>query len=109
MVRAFAMQAVQAGNKDCIKFAAESLNSSRITNMLREAQSHATLTIEELDHDSLLVNFRNGTLDARTMKLREHRREDYITAIIPHYSARLQPQGNVPQLEEVYRCHLRQR
>jgi putative DNA primase/helicase len=84
MVRAFAMQAVRADNKECIKFAAESLNSARISNLLREAQPHATLTIQELDRDPLLVNFRNGTLDARTGELRDHRREDYITAIIPH-------------------------
>jgi putative DNA primase/helicase len=31
-----------------------------------------------------LLNFQNGTVDLRTGEFREHRREDYITRIVPH-------------------------
>jgi putative DNA primase/helicase len=84
MIRVFGTEALQAGDKEGIRWAADCLNSPRITNMLREAQPHATLTIAEMDRDPLLINFRNGTLDGRTMKLRRHQREDYITKVIPH-------------------------
>jgi putative DNA primase/helicase len=94
MVRAFALEAVQAGDKDAIKFSADCLNTARITNMMREAQPHATLTIAELDRDPLLVNFPNGTLDARTGQMRSHRREDHITAIIRH---EYNPKAQCPQ------------
>jgi len=32
-----------------------------------------------------LINFLNGTVDARTKELREHRRDDYITKLV-HYN-----------------------
>ena len=97
MVRAFARQAVDVNKEDYIKFAAESLNSARISNMLREAQSKATLAMDELDRDTLLINFLNGTLDARTGKLRKHSAEDYITALVPHdYN----PEAQCPRWEE---------
>src|SRR5262249_15825808 len=38
---------------------------------------------EEFDRDPWLFNCPNGTLDLRTGKLREHRREDYITKLCP--------------------------
>ena len=59
----------------------------------------ATLTIAELDRDPLLVNFKNGTLDARTGKLREHRREDYITSVLAYD---LQPESEAPKVGKVY-------
>src|SRR5262249_40664409 len=84
MARAFGVEAGQAGDKAAIEWGAECLNSSRVTNMLREAQPHATLTIAELDRNPLLLNCMNGTFDAQSGELRPHRREDYITAIIPY-------------------------
>jgi putative DNA primase/helicase len=84
MVRAYGAQASTAGDSEAMKFAAESLNSARISNMLREAAPHAILKVDEMDRDPLLINFRNGTLDARKELLREHRSEDYITALIPY-------------------------
>lgn len=97
MVRAFVVQAVAAGGEELIKYAAGSLNSAFISNMIREAQSHATLTVEELDRDPLLINFLNGTLDAHTGMLREHRREDYITKLIPH---NYNPEAQCPKWEK---------
>jgi putative DNA primase/helicase len=84
MIRAFGAQAFAAGEEKGIKFAADCLNSPRITNLLREAQPKATLLIAELDRDPLLVNFQNGTLEARTNKLRKHRREDHITSVLAY-------------------------
>jgi putative DNA primase/helicase len=37
----------------------------------------------QLDADPFLLNVRNGTLDLRTGQLREHRREDYLTKLVP--------------------------
>jgi putative DNA primase/helicase len=37
----------------------------------------------DMDRDPFLLNVRNGTLDLRTGKLREHRREDLITKLVP--------------------------
>lgn len=84
VVRAYGVQAAESHEERHMKFAAESCNSARIANMIREAQPHALLRIAELDRDPLLVNFTNGTLDARTGTLRPHSREDYITAIVPY-------------------------
>ncbi len=61
-IREFGVQAAKQGHKEKIRFAAESLNSSRITNMMREAQPNATIKIEQLDANPWLINFRNGTL-----------------------------------------------
>lgn len=38
---------------------------------------------EGLDLDPFLLNCMNGTLDLRTGKLRPHRREDYLTKLVP--------------------------
>jgi putative DNA primase/helicase len=38
---------------------------------------------DQLDTDPYLLNLQNGTLDLRTGKLREHRREDFITKLAP--------------------------
>jgi P4 family phage/plasmid primase-like protien len=91
MVRALKHQIVDAQSKQTpdeqeawLKFAGATLDSARISHMLREAQPYATLRIADLDRDSLLVNFLNGTLEAGSGQLREHRREDYITAVIPY-------------------------
>lgn len=84
VVRAYGVQAAEAQDEKHMKFAAACGDSTRITNMMREAQPQATLRIAQLDTDTRLVNFLNGTLDARTMRLRPQRREDYITAVIPH-------------------------
>lgn len=37
----------------------------------------------ELNRNKYLVNFRNGTLDLATGQLRPHRREDYVTKMVP--------------------------
>jgi putative DNA primase/helicase len=55
----------------------------RINAMLDLARSEPGIPIlpEQLDRDPWLFNCPNGTLDLRTGTLREHRREDLITAL----------------------------
>ena len=105
---AFILQAAEAdGEEETLKkmrqFAGSLLNSSRLTNMLREAQPKATVKIADLDRDPWLVNFKNGSVDVSTGKLREHRREDFATHLIPH---NYNPQAKCPQflkfLDEVF-------
>jgi len=80
----FARQALAAKNESAAKFAAGCLNSQRISNALREAQPHLAIRPAELDTDADLLNCANGTLDLKTGRLREHRREDFITKLVHH-------------------------
>lgn len=95
MLRAFAAQANEITKpelrEETLGYALGCEHTNALSNMIREAQVMAPLRVEEMDRDPLLVNFCTGTLDARTGKLREHRREDYITTVIPHdYNAKAQ-------------------
>jgi len=81
----FWRQATEDKNNEATEFARSSLNSSRISNMLREAQPHLAITPAELDQHSYLLNFTNGTVDLRTGELQPHRREDFITKLV-HFS-----------------------
>jgi putative DNA primase/helicase len=80
----FARQALAAKNGEAAKFAAGCLNSQRISNSLREAQPHLAIRPAELDTHPDLLNCANGTLDLKTGRLREHRREDFITKLAHH-------------------------
>jgi putative DNA primase/helicase len=77
-------QALAAKNESATRFAAVCLNSQRITNALREAQPHLAIRPVELDLDPDLLNCANGTLELKTGRLREHRREDFITKLVRH-------------------------
>jgi putative DNA primase/helicase len=80
----FARQALVAKNETAAKFAAGCLNSQRISNALREAQPHLAIRPGDLDNHADLLNCTNGTLDLKTGRLREHRREDFITKLVHH-------------------------
>ncbi len=80
----FARQALAAKNETAAKFAASCLNSQRITNALREGQPHLAIRPAELDRHPDLLNCANGTLDLKTGRLREHRRDDFITKLVHH-------------------------
>jgi putative DNA primase/helicase len=56
---------------------------ARIKEMVDLARSDVPIMPDELDADPWLLNTRSGTVDLRTGKLREHRREDLITKIAP--------------------------
>ncbi len=57
----------------------------RITAMIELAQSEQGVPVRpsDLDPDPWLLNCENGTVDLKTGELREHRREDHITKIVP--------------------------
>jgi putative DNA primase/helicase len=76
----FIRQCIAAKQDD--EFAVTSRNSSRITNMLREAQPALAVTPDQLDQHPYLLNFLNGTVDLRTGELNPHRRENLITKLV---------------------------
>jgi putative DNA primase/helicase len=58
---------------------------SALNNMIKAApiEKGIAVTSDQLDSDKWLLNCKNGVLDLRTGELREHKREDLITKIIP--------------------------
>ena len=68
-----------------VKFVMRSEAEPRIAAMISLAASEVGIPVllEELDADPFLFNCANGTLDLRTGRLREHRREDLITKVSP--------------------------
>jgi putative DNA primase/helicase len=71
------------GRKRIARHAAASESRARIEGMVALARSMVPVRPEDLDADPLLLNCANGTVDLRTGKLREHRREDLITKLAP--------------------------
>ena len=67
------------------KHALRSEAKSRIQAMIDLAWSEPEIvaTPDDFDRDLWLLNCQNGTIDLRTGKLREHRREDLITKLAP--------------------------
>jgi putative DNA primase/helicase len=67
------------------KWAKNSESSERMAAMARWVRSEPGITVqpEQLDEDPWVVNCLNGTIDLRTGQLREHRREDLITHVLP--------------------------
>src|SRR6266568_2773232 len=76
-------QANCTGDKSA-KLMATFQNTGRITNLLREAQPHLTIHPDQLDTAKHLLNFRNGTLNLRTLELRPHSPADFITKSVKH-------------------------
>jgi putative DNA primase/helicase len=68
-----------------LQWALESESARRINAMLDLARSEPGVAIKpgDLDRDPWLFNCKNGTLELRAGKLREHRREDYLTKLCP--------------------------
>jgi len=73
----------EARRKALAKHAAASESETRIRAMIELAKSEVPVSPDDLDADPWLLNVLNGTIDLRTGKLREHRREDLITKIAP--------------------------
>jgi putative DNA primase/helicase len=69
--------------KALAKHAAASESETRIRAMVELAKSEAPVSPDELDADPWLLNVLNGTIDLRTGELREHRREELITKLVP--------------------------
>jgi P4 family phage/plasmid primase-like protien len=73
----------EARRKELAKHARVSESERRIRALVELAKSEAPTSPDELDADPWLLNVLNGTINLRTGKLREHRREDLITKIAP--------------------------
>lgn len=71
--------------KALARHAASSEAEPRIRRMVSLAESEAEVAVDarSLDVDPWALNVANGTIDLRTGKLREHRREDLITKLVP--------------------------
>ena len=67
------------------KHAHASEKAGALASMLLLAQDEkgVPVSLEELDADPWLLNCENGTINLKTGKLREHRREDLITKLCP--------------------------
>lgn len=69
--------------KAFVGHAIHSESVSRITAMITLAEALVPIRPEEFDRDHWLLNVANGTLDLKTGKLRDHRRNDFITKLAP--------------------------
>jgi putative DNA primase/helicase len=71
--------------KATIEWGLKSESRARLEAMLALAASEPGIAVtpDQLDSDPWLFNCDNGTIELRTGKLREHRREDLITKICP--------------------------
>jgi putative DNA primase/helicase len=63
----------------------KSESAARINAMIDLARSEPGIPIlpDQLDREPWLLNVQNGSIELRTGKLREHRRDDYITKLAP--------------------------
>lgn len=75
----------ESERKAIAKHAQRSEAESRLKAMISLAESEPGIPITqgEFDRDPWLLNCQNGTLDLRTGELREHRRGDFITRLVP--------------------------
>lgn len=101
-VRRIYQEAANAEDADARKALANHAKSSeakgRIEAMISLARSEAGIAVtpEELDADPWALNVPNGTLDLRTGELRDHRREDLITKMVP---VEYDPDATAPTFE----------
>ena len=77
-----------------IKHAAKSLNAREVKNMVEMAKHKLPVQMEAFDTNLWLLNCANGTVNLRTGKLHPHRREDYITKLVPVY---YDPEAQCPE------------
>lgn len=81
---------------ETIRFAKDSSRASGIAAMLRLAASLSSIGVDEMDVNPWLLNCLNGTVDLKTGNLREHRREDNITKLVP---TSFNPEAKAPNWE----------
>lgn len=74
-----ARERLQKGADALFSWARLSEMSARIEAALGLAASLLAIKPERLDHDPMLLGCPNGVLDLRTGRLRDHRRDDFIT------------------------------
>jgi putative DNA primase/helicase len=90
----FARQALTSGGETASKFAGRCLNTQRITAAMREAEPHLVVTVDQLDRQPYMLNFKNGTVDLRSGELLPHTADDLITKLVAH---RYQADATCPQ------------
>jgi putative DNA primase/helicase len=80
-----AQDAAKAKADALYAWAIKSESTARIAAAIDSARSEHVIPVtpDELDVDLWLFNVQNGTIDAHTGELREHRREDLITKLAP--------------------------
>jgi putative DNA primase/helicase len=83
VMAAFLKAAIQRGDESMEKFAKQSLNCKRLEFAVSLLQTDVAVMASDFDRDPWLLNFQNGTLDVRDSSFRSHRREDFITKMIP--------------------------
>ncbi len=71
------------GDPSVVSWAFRTSSKTGLTAMVELAKSDLPICVDELDADPWHLNCVNGTIDLRTGRLREHRREDYITKLCP--------------------------
>lgn len=74
----------------------ESLKAREAMIALAQAERGIPITADELDVDPYLLNVANGTINLQTGELREHRREDLNTKIVP---VSYDPRAEAPRWE----------
>jgi hypothetical protein len=87
-VRRMLAESLEADGDDrpvLVKHALRSESEPRLRALLNLARNERGMPVRvvELDSDPQLLNVSNGTIDLRTGLLREHRREDLITKLVP--------------------------
>lgn len=61
----------------------ESADKRRAMVSLASVEQRVSIEADQLDRDPWLLNVQNGVLDLRTGELRDHRREDLLTRVVP--------------------------
>jgi putative DNA primase/helicase len=79
----FLRQAIRGNRETAENFAKKSLNGKELKYALSLAESELAIMPDQLDQNIWLLNFPNGTLDIESGALRMHRREDFITKLVP--------------------------
>jgi putative DNA primase/helicase len=84
------------------QFVRRSGSCKALNDMIDLARDHLPEEPSRFDADPYLLSFRNGTLDLRTLTLRDHRADDYLSKQVPFD---YDPTGKAPRfvraLEEV--------
>lgn len=75
------------------RYGKTSCNSSKLDNMLQEAGVYVTRSVANFDRDPMAINLHNGTLrlvkagegtkSVWTVRLDRHRREDFLSKLVP--------------------------
>ena len=68
--------------KQVKSFVLKSENDAKIRAMVNQVKSQPEVILQETDKDLFILNLKNGELDLKTGKLKEHNRFDYITKIV---------------------------